>query len=240
MRNHFVNYVTVRRDSRRARGSRLQKSEPCAARPEPHAAGRLLLGPLVGLSIVRRMHADVRQLTSVRSSGGFTLLELMMGITVLGILLGIGVPAFNEIVRNNRVAAQANELMAALSMTRSEATKRGMPVSICAASSAAQTSCAAADSNDWKYGWMIFSDRAGAGKIDESDGDEIVQVSHPISDGLSLKTDDKGFVRFGADGSLLSNAVTFDLKHVQCKGDNLREISIVASGRANLSKMSCT
>lgn len=185
------------------------------------------------------MHPTGKRTTPPRTSRGFTLLELMVGITVLGILLGIGVPAFNEIVRNNRVAAQANELITALNLTRSEATKRGLPVTICAAADADQDSCAAADAKDWKNGWVIFSDRTGtAGKIDGDD--EVLQVSHAVSGGLVLTSDDKGFARFSAEGSLLSSPMTFSLEHTQCTGDNRREIAIVASGRANLAKEPCS
>src|SRR5690606_31096409 len=92
---------------------------------------------------------------------GFTLLELMVAITVLGVLLGIGVPAFNDMIRNNRVAAQANEFTTALSLARSEAARRGMPVAVCA-SNAAQNACAGDDVDNWGNGWLIFSDRDGS------------------------------------------------------------------------------
>src|SRR5690606_8981645 len=52
---------------------------------------------------------------------GFTLLELLTAIAVLGVLLAIGVPAFTETIRTNRLAAQANDVVQALSMARSEA-----------------------------------------------------------------------------------------------------------------------
>ena len=67
---------------------------------------------------------------------GFTLLELMITVAVLAILLSLGVPSFAETIRNNRVAAQTNELVTALSLARSEASKRGMPVSVCAGAAA--------------------------------------------------------------------------------------------------------
>lgn len=175
--------------------------------------------------------------SNAASSRGFTLLELMVGITVLGILLGLGVPAFNEIIRNNRVAAQTNELITALSLARSEASKRGMPVSICASNST-QNGCADDDEDNWGNGWFVFSDRTGvAGEID--DDDEVLQRWRAASGGLQLATNDIGFVRFGPDGALLSNAVVFNLQHEQCSGENLRQISIVATGRANLAKVSC-
>src|SRR5688572_11559184 len=42
---------------------------------------------------------------------GFTLLELMAAIAVLGILLGIGVPAFREMLAANRLTSVANEMV---------------------------------------------------------------------------------------------------------------------------------
>jgi len=176
--------------------------------------------------------------SSIQTSRGFTLLELMTAITVLGILLGLGVPAFNEIVRNNRVAAQANDLVLALNLTRSEATKRGMPVSICAASSAAQTACGDSDQDDWKFGWLVFSDRTGTAGVIDAD-DELLQTSRIVSEGLHL-TSDTGFARFAADGSLVEPvSATFTLQHVKCTGNNRREISVSSTGRANLAKEAC-
>ncbi|HYQ91031.1 MAG TPA: prepilin-type N-terminal cleavage/methylation domain-containing protein, partial [Candidatus Competibacteraceae bacterium] len=50
---------------------------------------------------------------------GFTLIELMAIITIAAILLVIGVPSFQETMRNNRVATQANQLISALTLARS-------------------------------------------------------------------------------------------------------------------------
>lgn len=180
-----------------------------------------------------------------KTNHGFTILELMVGITILGVLLGIGVPAFNEITRNNRTTAQANELITALSLARSEASKRGMPVSVCAAD-AAQTACAGPAVGDWSNGWLVFSDRVGtAGVIDAAvpvdAGDQILQTSHAVTNGLQLTTNNIGFVRYGANGGRINPAAdfTFGLQHQQCTGDNRRTVTIIATGRANLAKVAC-
>ena len=52
---------------------------------------------------------------------GFTLLELMVTIAVLGILLGLTVPTFREFSRNNSVTTAQNDLVTALNVARSEA-----------------------------------------------------------------------------------------------------------------------
>jgi type IV fimbrial biogenesis protein FimT len=179
------------------------------------------------------------------ASAGFTILELMVGITVLGVLFAIGIPSFNEMTRNNRAITQANELLTALSLARSEAMKLGMPVSICAAN-AAQTACAGNNTDDWVNGWLVFSDRIGtAGTINPAvpTGDQILQTSHAISGGLTLTSGAVGFVRFGASGGRIDPAganVTFGVEHRDCTGDNRRTITINLTGRANLQKVACT
>lgn len=94
---------------------------------------------------------------------GFTVLELMITIAVLGILLGIGVPSFNNIVRQNRIASQTNELLAAAAMARSEAVKRGTEVVLCPVDPGDPDVCSGED--NWNDGWMIFADEEG----DEND-----------------------------------------------------------------------
>ena len=43
--------------------------------------------------------------------GGFTLLEMMIAITLLAVLLSFGLPNFRDFVRNARMAAAANDLI---------------------------------------------------------------------------------------------------------------------------------
>ena len=62
---------------------------------------------------------------------GFTLLELMVTITVAAMVLTLGVPSFVDLVRNNRAATNVNELLTAFSIARSESIKRGANVSVC-------------------------------------------------------------------------------------------------------------
>ena len=74
-----------------------------------------------------------------KAQRGFTIIELMMTVTVLALLLGIAVPSFMETVRNNRIISQNNELISSLNLARSEALKRSGSVSVCA--SADQATC---------------------------------------------------------------------------------------------------
>ena len=58
-----------------------------------------------------------------KPSGGFTLLELLVAMAVAGILLGVGVPSFVEVMKNARLSTQHNDLLQSLYLARSEAIK---------------------------------------------------------------------------------------------------------------------
>ena len=76
-----------------------------------------------------------------RYQQGFNLLELMAALAVLGILFSLGVPSFSQMIRDNRVVANTNELVVALSVARSEAVKRGVPMTVCAYMEIGRASC---------------------------------------------------------------------------------------------------
>ncbi len=71
-----------------------------------------------------------------RAQPGFTLLELMVVLAIAGVLIAVGIPAMGDFIRNGRITAAANDVMAALHFTRSEAIKRRLPVTLCTSANA--------------------------------------------------------------------------------------------------------
>jgi type IV fimbrial biogenesis protein FimT len=172
-------------------------------------------------------------------SGGFSLLELILGLAIGAILLGIAVPSFTAIIRQNRIANETNEFMVTISLARSEAVKRGVRISICS-SNAAQTACSGA--NDWSNGWLLFTDSDGAAGSIDPDGaapdDAIVQAwPPPSSHGMNV-TAGRAFLSYNSDGRA-DVATLFTLTPHACSGNDARTINVNLSGRASKAAAAC-
>ena len=175
-----------------------------------------------------------------RFNGGFTLLELMTAITILAILLGVAVPAFTETMNTNRLAANTNEMVTALSVARSEASKRGIAVTVCAAN-AAQDACSGAAS--WNSGWIVFTDDIGtSGTLDA--GDKVLQAFAAPVAGFPVTATTPAtltYIRFLRSGAPDSGppSKTLKLSRPSCTGTNARQITVAITGRISSGKIAC-
>ncbi len=157
---------------------------------------------------------------------GFTLLELLVAVVVLGVVLTLGVPSFTQFVQTNRMASGVNDLVATLHSARTEAVKRktlagaNASVSICASAdwNTAAPSCDAA--GNFRDGWITFADIDGDIVVDA--GDRVLAVHGPVANALVLNTLDvngnpvgQQFFSFGASGFLRAAAPGQPLGNLQ-------------------------
>jgi len=167
---------------------------------------------------------------------GFTLIEMMVVIAILGVLLAIGIPSFQQLIVSNRIASNANEIIADLMMARSEALKRGGDVIVTVCATTDGNSCSGA--NDWSRGRLVFVDSTTVGVIGSVDAGEVVLRKAGASDGGVIVAaggfSTVGFVTYRSSGSVTSlvpGAFTV------CKSGYLgRVVSVSIIGRASLSQ----
>jgi len=66
---------------------------------------------------------------SIRTSQrGFTIIEVMITLAVIGVLLGLGAPGFIEWLQNQQIRAAAEATLNGLQVARGEAVRRNTPV----------------------------------------------------------------------------------------------------------------
>jgi type IV fimbrial biogenesis protein FimT len=82
---------------------------------------------------------------SARYDRGFSLIELMIGVVLASLLLGIGLPSFRGFITDQRLRATSADLHIALMTARSEAIKRNRVVEL------------KPIAGDWSDGWVIPS-----------------------------------------------------------------------------------
>lgn len=177
-----------------------------------------------------------------------TLVELLIVIVVLSVLLALGAPEMQNFIKNNRLTGQANDLVVAVQLARSEAVKRGTRGIICASDDEA-TCKTGADSDDWSTGWIVYSDidqdgileldTNGDGVEDCINDDCIVRTRGPLTK-TTLDGAGQNSIGFLPNGLVYSVApYTLTLTSDNCQNDQVRTITVTRRGHTNVRKQEC-
>lgn len=141
----------------------------------------------------RDFERDMRRRKS-KCDLGITLTEMMVVVAILAVVVALAAPNLAELFIRNRLETASNEFVTALNFARSEAMRRGVPVSIRRVSATAR---------EWTEGWQVFVDINGNGIPDAGDPrEEVLRVGQPLVQPLTLRSSRivETFVPFAADG----------------------------------------
>ncbi|MBP8287375.1 MAG: GspH/FimT family pseudopilin [Rhodoferax sp.] len=95
---------------------------------------------------------------SAARCAGFTVIELMVTVAVLGILLAVAVPSFLDFVASGRGSSISSGFVVDMTRARAEAISANTCVKICQSDNApngASATCASSG-DDWQRGWIMF------------------------------------------------------------------------------------
>jgi len=171
---------------------------------------------------------------------GFTLMEMMMTLSIAAILMSIAVPSYNTFAKNSRITAQTNKIIASVALARGEAAKRGTRVALCRSAQVgnADPDCGGTAQN-WSTGWLVYSvgDSRTTPLYDPSKGD-VLLGQFSAETGVTIKTvsANNQNLEFNADGTTNESNQTAYFAVCDDRGvskGNL--VSVVPTGRASSS-----
>jgi len=181
-------------------------------------------------------HSSRTALRSIpASSRGFSLIELMVTLSVFAILVAMAVPALQRFATSRATSSQAEELTAALRSARSNALKVNGTVSVCASSTTGTTpSCSGTTA--WINGWLVFIDYNGDGAL-TADTDVLLRSQGPLRSIQTVETT-KSAIVFLANG-LSTSTASFAVKPSINTSDSgyasvARTVCVATIGRASL------
>lgn len=135
---------------------------------------------------------------SFRRNGwsGFTLLEALVVLALLGTLMALAAPSLTELRQKHQMQSQAERLLGSLMLARSEALRRQQRVTLCLRS--AGDFCAA--EGRWGQGWVVFVDANDNAVRDANE--PVLQVQESVPSFLKLEGNAtvNRYVSFGAEG----------------------------------------
>ncbi len=186
----------------------------------------------------------------IHTQRGFTLLELMVVLSIAAILMAAAMPSFQQMSLSSARAQGGTMLLAAFNQARSEAIARNAtadsPVVVCRRNYFTSSSfpvCDMGTSGNWVQGWIVYrdSDNSINGSEPDTAGD-IIAVFEPIGrvtasgEGNAFKVLPAGnpaYVSFTSNGRT-TQSLSFTLCDTQHRLNDSRRVDIALSGYVSL------
>jgi len=150
-----------------------------------------------------------------KNQSGFTLIEILITLTIASILLSYGIPNLKDFLTRQSLTTKANDILVDLVYARSEAINGGTPVSIIA-------------NPTWDKGWKIVTDNNGDGVL------ETLRISDVIEEKIVIvDRDDYVPIIFNPTGTLKSPEV----REIVIKHESITQyktLTIALSGNTNI------
>jgi type IV fimbrial biogenesis protein FimT len=168
---------------------------------------------------------------------GFTLVEILVTLSISAILLAVAVPALQRVTVSSKLTALSNLFLAHLTYARSEAIKRNGRTAVCKSS----TGVACTASGDWAQGWIVFHDLDNDAMRDVGEALLLVESALPVGLALCGNSTVADYVSYAPTGAAVKTNGAFQagsLYLYDTATQLTRRIAISISGRVRIEQVS--
>ena len=118
----------------------------------------------------------MQMLNSRHDNRGFTIIELMVVLALVGVMAAIAAPSFSNMIKTTRIKGVASDLHMSLLKARSEAVKRNDSVAV------------AAVGGNWQSGWHIDDTAGLAACLADSPDFDLCLENRSAAEGVTITT----------------------------------------------------
>jgi type IV fimbrial biogenesis protein FimT len=158
---------------------------------------------------------------------GFTIIELMVVVALVGIIASFAVPSFQTMIANSRLASASNDLVGVVNFARAEAVKRGRSVFVSPTSG-----------TDWADGVSVWMDTGSMDGVMQAS--EELRRTNAMPGDVSISPS-ASIMQFTGSGMLPNgaSAISIDLCDGRA-GETGTRISVTLGGRIRAENLLCS
>jgi len=136
---------------------------------------------------------------------GFTLIEAVIALAIVGVLIGVAVPAWSGVIESTHASSAKAALLETLIRSISHAAAAGSEVVLCPGDSSGCRSTV-----DWSGGWIAYADIDG--NRQRGANETLLQAEPPLAGKVHLRsTTGRTRLVFQPNGGNAGSNVTFTL-----------------------------
>jgi len=173
---------------------------------------------------------------------GITLVELLVSLTIVGVLLVLSMPTWSSTLERMRLAKATNDLLSHITLARTESIRTGQRVVVCKGDD--ELGCRTG-TPDWGGGWIVFVDSNRNGVWNSSDSQERLVSSSRGARNVRVfgNTHVRDYVAYSPQGYSRTHTGAFQVGTITLcltgrSQSTANRIVISRSGRARVERLS--